>query len=347
MVFDNGFRALDKVSVRAEPGQFVTLLGPSGCGKTTLLRLIAGFLSPTEGSVVMDGTDVGALPPEKRDTAMVFQSYALFPHMTVEGNITFGLKQKKLPKSEQRERVDDALSYVSLESQRDKRPAALSGGQQQRVALARAMAMRPAVILYDEPLSNLDAKLREQVRFELRRLQRDYGFTAIYVTHDQAEALAMSDVIYLMNEGKIVQSGPPEKIYNHPTNRFVADFLGVANVFEATVLSSEGTRHQVDTPFGKLDVESDAAPAASRIYMCWRPEDARLVADLEGINSFELKVTESVFLGNLTDVFGHLPGAPDETFRVQFLQFGRAADSGESMQLSIAPEHLRFLEPVE
>lgn len=347
MVYDNGFQALHEVSVSAEAGEFITLLGPSGCGKTTLLRLIAGFLQPTEGTIRLGEEDITGLPPEKRDTAMVFQSYALFPHMTAVGNIQFGLKQQRLPKPEQLDRIEKSLAAVSLEDQRDKRPVALSGGQQQRVALARALAMRPSVVLFDEPLSNLDAKLREQVRFELRALQREFGFTAVYVTHDQAEALAMSDVVYLMNRGRIVQHGPPEAIYRRPNSRFVADFLGVANIFEGRVLSNSGSRYSVSSPFGELDVESDVPPSAEHLYLCWRPEDARLTSSQSGgQNHFDLRVTESVFLGNLTDVFGHPTDAEDTTVRVQLLQHGRV-EPGTTISVAIDPANIRFLEPIE
>jgi iron(III) transport system ATP-binding protein len=345
MVFDNGFRALHEVSLEAQAGQFVTLLGPSGCGKTTLLKLVAGFLQPTSGSIRMNGAEITHLPPEKRDTAIVFQSYALFPHMTVADNITFGLEQQKLPRDERHKRLEDALVNVSLETQRDKRPAALSGGQQQRVALARALAMRPGLTLYDEPLSNLDAKLREQVRFELRTLQRDHGFTALYVTHDQAEALAMSDVIYLLNEGRVVQAGAPHDIYSRPVNRFVADFLGVANVFQAQVVDGgDRGEYKVESPFGVLKVHSDEAPASAAVHMCWRPEHARLVGPSDDAdNTFTLNVTETVFLGNLTDVVGHVDAAPDLPLRVQMLGH-KAVSGGDPIRLSLAPSDLRFLE---
>lgn len=345
MVFENGFQALKKVSVEARAGEFITLLGPSGCGKTTLLKLIAGFLTPSEGHIAMNDQDITALPPEKRDTAMVFQSYALFPHMTVSDNITFGLKQKRLAKQEQVSRLEDVLGYVSLETQKDKQPKGLSGGQQQRVALARALAMRPSVILFDEPLSNLDAKLREQVRFEIRKLQRDHGFTAIYVTHDQAEALAMSDKIYLMNEGQVVQAGSPQEIYHHPNNRFVADFLGVANLFVADIIQDNGNGdYQISCPFGLFNVQSDKAPTAKQVHMCWRPEDAKQVAP-NTANSFELEVLETVFLGNLTDVFAKIPGQ-NESYRAQFLQY-QNLKAGSIINVALEPHHLHFLESTE
>ena len=344
MVFDNGFQALDDVSVVAERGQFVTLLGPSGCGKTTLLRLIGGFLEPTAGQIWLEGEDVTKLPPEKRDTTMVFQSYALFPHMTVGDNVEFGLRQKKLPRAERRERVEEALAYVSLQSQRSKRPEALSGGQQQRVALARALATRAGVVLYDEPLSNLDAKLREQVRFELRKLQRDHGFTAIYVTHDQAEALAMSDVIYVMNGGRIVQEGHPEEIYDKPRNRFVADFLGVANIASGTVKGPEGDGHRIRCEFGEIMVTGDEGDPPEQVEVSWRPEDSVVVDEgFKGPNVFELKVIETVFLGNLTDIIGEVTGKPGQQFRVQVLRHAHG-DLGSVIHVYIAPDRFRILE---
>ncbi len=348
MVFDNGFQALDDVSVEAAPGEFVTLLGPSGCGKTTLLRLVGGFLEPTQGRIWLGSLDVTPVPPEKRDTAMVFQSYALFPHMTVDDNIDFGLRRKKLAKADRRDRVEEVVGYVSLESQRRKRPEALSGGQQQRVALARALATRAGVILFDEPLSNLDAKLREQVRFELRRLQREHGFTALYVTHDQAEALAMSDTVYVMNGGRVIQSGPPEDIYDRPRNRFVAGFLGVANVIQGTVSSRDGNGYRVDTGLGELLVSSngDEEPPGE-VELSWRPEDTEFVdADYVGDNVFDLKVTESVFLGNLIDVVGIVPGLTNEPIRAQLMRH-TAVDVGSVLRTRIPPERLRILEPEE
>ncbi|MDO7655790.1 MAG: ABC transporter ATP-binding protein, partial [Paracoccaceae bacterium] len=199
------FTALSDVSIDVQPKEFVTLLGPSGCGKTTLLKLISGFLEPTDGVIKIGGLDVTHVPPEKRDTALCFQSYALFPHLTVKENLEFGPRQKKVSSSERKARIDDVSEKLDLTAQLDKLPNQLSGGQQQRVSLGRALTMRPSVILFDEPLSNLDAKLRDQVRIEIRRIQKEYGLTAIYVTHDQAEALSMSDRIVVLNDGRVEQ----------------------------------------------------------------------------------------------------------------------------------------------
>ncbi len=345
MIYDNGFQALTDVSLSIEAGEFVTLLGPSGCGKTTLLKLIAGFLTPTTGQIHMHGKDITQMPPEKRDTAMVFQSYALFPHMTVHENMTFGPKQKRVPKPDRDKRADDVLTYVSMESQRDKYPKALSGGQQQRVALGRALAMQPSVILFDEPLSNLDAKLREQVRFEIRKLQHDQNFTAVYVTHDQSEALAMSDRIYLMRDGQIEQSGAPHELYTRPRNQFVATFLGIANTFVADVRAQKRTGlYEVDTPFGPMHVESAAAPVNERVYMCWRPENAQLVQpNGQQTNVIKLKANECVFLGNVTDIMAHLPDAPDTTYRVQLPRYN-PVPNGSDFHIMLNPQDIYFLE---
>jgi iron(III) transport system ATP-binding protein len=227
--------AVDHVFIEIERGELVTLLGPSGCGKTTTLRLIAGFEFPTQGIISLDGKVINDEPPHKRDMSMVFQSYAIFPHLSVYENMAYGLKVQRLPKDEVRERVAKALELVELTGLENRAPNQLSGGQQQRVALARALVMEPKVLLMDEPLSNLDAKLREQMRTEIRLIQKRLGITSVYVTHDQVEAMTLSDRIVVMNEGKIEQIGPPTEIYRQPRTRFVADFIGRANFVEATV----------------------------------------------------------------------------------------------------------------
>lgn len=227
--------AVDHVFIEIERGELVTLLGPSGCGKTTTLRLIAGFEFPTQGTILLDGKVINDEPPHKRDMSMVFQSYAIFPHLSVYENMAYGLKVQRLPKNEVRERVARALDLVELTGLENRAPNQLSGGQQQRVALARALVMEPKVLLMDEPLSNLDAKLREQMRTEIRLIQKRLGITSVYVTHDQVEAMTLSDRIVVMNEGKIEQIGPPTEIYRRPQTRFVADFIGRANFVEATV----------------------------------------------------------------------------------------------------------------
>ncbi|MFQ3566655.1 MAG: ABC transporter ATP-binding protein [Aggregatilineales bacterium] len=232
---DGTVAAVDDVSLDIYSGEFVTLLGPSGCGKTTTLRLIAGFETPTSGTILLDGQDITLQPPNKRDMALVFQNYALFPHMSVYDNIAYGLQTRGMRKQEIRRKVDEALSLMGLSGLGARRPNQLSGGQQQRVALARSLVMEPAILLFDEPLSNLDAKLRVQMRGEIHRLQRRLNITSIYVTHDQIEAMALSDRIVVMNAGKIEQIGTPEMIYRHPSTRFVADFIGRANFLEVPV----------------------------------------------------------------------------------------------------------------
>lgn len=229
------FYAVHDVNLSIEPGSFVTLLGPSGCGKTTTLRMIAGFESPDEGEIFLGGEPINALTPNKRDTAMVFQSYALFPHYNVFDNVAYGLRLRKVPAQEIRQRVTDILALVELSGMEQRMTNQLSGGQQQRVALARALVVEPGVLLFDEPLSNLDAKLRVQMRTEIRRIQQQLGITAIYVTHDQSEAMAISDSIILMQKGVIAQMGSPSEIYYHPNSEFVADFIGECNFLKGTI----------------------------------------------------------------------------------------------------------------
>jgi spermidine/putrescine transport system ATP-binding protein len=231
-----GHKALESINVSIEEKEFFTLLGPSGCGKTTLLRMIAGFEHPTTGEIRLHGKDVAPLPPRERPVNMVFQNYALFPHLTVAQNVAFGLEMLNWKRADIAARVDETLSLVKLGSFRGRKPAQLSGGQQQRVALARALAPRPQVLLLDEPLSALDLKLRKEMQFELKRLQRETGITFILVTHDQEEALAMSDRLAVMNTGRIQQIGTPEEIYDDPANRFVADFIGEANLIPGAAL---------------------------------------------------------------------------------------------------------------
>ncbi len=246
------FKAVDSVNLTIEPGEFVTLLGPSGCGKTTTLRMIAGFESPDEGEIYLGDEAINALTPNKRDTAMVFQSYALFPHMTIFDNVAYGLKLRKVPKDEIKKKVFDMLDLVGLEGMENRYTNQLSGGQQQRVALARALVVEPGVLLFDEPLSNLDAKLRVQMRTEIRRIQQQLGITAIYVTHDQSEAMAISDNIILMKKGVIAQMGSPKEIYYHPNSEFVADFIGECNFLKGKISASR--QGEADVNVNGVDV---------------------------------------------------------------------------------------------
>src|ERR1700685_920190 len=233
--FDD-FTAVDGISVEIRPGEFFSLLGPSGCGKTTTLRMVAGFEPPSGGKIMLDGVDVGSWPPSRRNVNTVFQSYALFPFLTVAENVAFGMKYKSVPKSERDKRVAEALELVQLTGFEKRRPNQLSGGQQQRVALARALVLRPAVLLLDEPLGALDARIRKQLRVELKAVQEEVGITFVFVTHDQEEALSMSDRVAVMSKGKIEQIGTPSEVYEDPATVFVADFLGISNLMDGSVV---------------------------------------------------------------------------------------------------------------
>ena len=270
--------ALDEVSVGIRENEFFTLLGPSGCGKTTLLRLIAGFDHPTAGAILLDGADISALPPFRRPVNTVFQSYALFPHMTVADNIGFGLKMQDKPKEEVARAVDDMLRLVRMEELKNRQTSQISGGQQQRVALARALAPHPKVLLLDEPLSALDLKLRKEMQIELKRLQHETGITFIFVTHDQEEALTMSDRVAVMNRGRILQVGPPREIYDHPAERFVANFIGDTNFLEAEIVSAAPGEATVRLSSGRTvrATAPDGSTPAGKVTVVIRPEHARL-----------------------------------------------------------------------
>jgi iron(III) transport system ATP-binding protein len=272
--------AVDNVSLEIREGELVTLLGPSGCGKTTCLRMVSGFEIPTAGKVFFGDTDVTNLPPDQRDSAMVFQNYAIFPHLTVADNVGFGLSVRKMPKPEIAQKVDAILDLVGLAGMGKRMPDQLSGGQQQRVALARAIVNEPRVLLFDEPLSNLDAKLREQMRLEIRRIQQHLGITAIYVTHDQSEAMAISDRIVIMNEGRIEQDGSPREIYERPNSAFVADFIGKVNFVEGSVVASRSGQVDVDVWGQVITVEQQQnLQAGTRVKLVLRPEAIHLGDD--------------------------------------------------------------------
>ena len=296
------FRAVDQVNLQIKKGEIVSLLGSSGCGKTTTLRMIAGLLKPTKGQIKIAGVDVTALPPYKRDISMVFQNYALFPHMTVLDNVMYGLKNKKIyDKKTMREKADAVLSVVQLTGQEHKYPRQLSGGQQQRVSLARAMAVHPKVILFDEPLSNLDAKLRVQTRVEIRNLLKQAGITALYVTHDQEEALTISDRIAIMHQGHIEQVSEPLELYNVPKTTFVAGFIGQANLFSGKV-ETEGDRTWFRTEDGMqiLTTISSSQVEQSEKSLIVRPENVIITKQQSELdNCFLGKVVEKQFLGNM------------------------------------------------
>jgi putrescine transport system ATP-binding protein len=269
------FAAVDQLSLDIFPGEFFALLGPSGCGKTTLLRLIAGFEQPSSGRILLDGVHLGPVPPHRRPVNMMFQSYALFPHLTVEGNIAFGLKQEGLPKAEIARRVADMLALVKLESFGRRKPHELSGGQRQRVALARSLVKRPRVLLLDEPMAALDKKLRGETQFELMDLQRKLGLTFVIVTHDQSEAMTLADRIAVMDRGRLMQVAPPAEIYEQPNSRWVADFIGNINLFEGHVGAAADTIE--GTALGRLRVAGkiNAEPHAT-VWVAVRPEKIRL-----------------------------------------------------------------------
>ncbi len=299
------FTALDHVSMEIKEGEFMTFLGPSGCGKTTCLRLISGFEQPTTGEVRIAGRDVTFDPPYKRDVNQVFQSYALFPHLTVYENIAFGLRMKKLPPAEIKEKVERDIALTSLQGMEDRKPAQLSGGQRQRVALARAIVCEPKVLLLDEPLSALDARLRTQMRLELKKLQKSLGITFIFVTHDQEEALTMSDRVAVINRGKVEQIGTAAEIYHRPETRFVASFIGETNIVEAQVLE-QGEGRLLCRLEGGLDlwIRGNNSKTGDKMLVSVRPEKIRLSGQqpAEGDNVFKARVSSEVFKGAVDDM---------------------------------------------
>jgi putative spermidine/putrescine transport system ATP-binding protein len=300
-------------------GELVCLLGPSGCGKTTTLRMIAGFLVPDAGVVEIDGTDVTALPPERRPTAMVFQNYALWPHMSVFDNVAFGLKVRKVAKAEITERVEEMLELVNLTHHVRSRPGRISGGEQQRVALARALVQRPAVLLLDEPLSNLDAKLRVRVREDIRAIQQRLGITTVVVTHDQDEALSMSDRVAVMNAGRIEQFSTPTELYRWPATGFVGGFVGAMNTYPGTLEAD------VAVLAGGVRVPLDTGSAEGGTEIGVRPEDVVLTHDLTGTDA---SVTRVVPRGHFTEVVAQLAGAEAQVVRAYL---GNDATSGEGL----------------
>ena len=289
------FYAVNNVSLDIEPGSFVTLLGPSGCGKTTTLRMIAGFESPDEGGIYLGGEKIDELTPDKRDTAMVFQSYALLPHYNIFDNVAYGLKLRKMPKDVIKQKVTDILELVGLSGMEARMTNQLSGGQQQRVALARALVVEPGVLLFDEPLSNLDAKLRVSMRTEIRRIQQKAGITAVYVTHDQSEAMSISDKIIIMNAGKIAQMGTPHEIYYHPVSEFVADFIGDANFLKGKLVRHEENVDVIEVNGKEVKVGStgDRLAVGTDTTIVLRPESTVLCD--EGVLPCEVIV--STFMG--------------------------------------------------
>jgi spermidine/putrescine ABC transporter ATP-binding subunit len=293
---------VNRAAFSIEEGELFTLLGPSGCGKTTLLRLIAGFNAPEEGEIRFDGARVNDLPPDERGIGMVFQNYALWPHMTVFENVAYGLKLRKLARAEIAQRVAGVLEKVKLSGLGERYPGQLSGGQQQRVALARALVLNPRILLLDEPLSNLDAKIRIQVRAEIRKLQKELGITTIYVTHDQEEALTLSDRIAVFNQGIVQQVGPPKELYERPANRFVADFIGINNMIEGSIeaLDARGRGLRVRTALGELSALFDERfKPGDRCVLCVRPENASVDGEAgAGRNVLKGRIAFAAYMGN-------------------------------------------------
>lgn len=349
---------LRDVRLTVRRGEFMTLLGPSGCGKTTTLRIVAGFERPDSGRVLLDGVDVTDQPPYERDVHTVFQHYALFPHLDVAGNIAFGMRMDKVPEDEIRRRIPEALAMVKLAGFEDRRVSSMSGGQMQRVALARAIAGRPAILLLDEPLGALDLKLRKEMQLELKNLQKRLGFAFVYVTHDQEEAMTMSDRIAVFNLGRIEQVGTPGEIYEAPKTSFVADFIGGANIYSAEVLAGAPGRahlriegeHEVDVP---LDPGESLPPVGKRVKIAIRPERVKVYYKDElpfGALRFDATLKDSVFLGDGCQIYlEFLKGAPEKLL-VAMAGGDRYAvhdDLGVPAIAAVSPEDVYILEPDE
>lgn len=333
-------RAVDGISLDVDEGEFLTLLGPSGCGKTTTMRMIAGFEEPDDGSILLRGDDVVGVPPNKREVNMCFQHYALFPHMNVAKNIGYGLRLKKVAKQERDRRVAEMLALVRLEGHEERKPGQLSGGQQQRIALARALVNRPAALLLDEPLGALDVKLRKQMQLELKRIQHELGTTFVYVTHDQDEALSMSDRIAVMNQGVIEQLGTPRDVYEQPSTPFVADFVGVLNAMDVRVDEiSEGDLVMKVSERDRIVVPGDAATGDAAVggslLVAVRPERVEIVggtaAVSDGGSHLSGTVGQVVYLGTLTQF--HVDTSIGERLVVHHLSDDRSSEIGEGDQV--------------
>jgi spermidine/putrescine transport system ATP-binding protein len=337
--------AVDSIDLDIAGAEFFSLLGPSGCGKTTTLRMIAGFEQPTEGRILLDGVDVAYTPPHKRNVNTVFQNYALFPHLNVFDNVAFGLRRAKRPKDELRRRVGEALELVQLSGFERRKSSQLSGGQQQRVALARALVLNPAVLLLDEPLGALDAKLRKALQIELKTLQQEVGITFLYVTHDQEEALTMSDRLAVMNGGRVEQIGAPQDVYEDPETLFVADFLGVSNLMDATGRGSVDGRCRVDIGRFELDAGGGPSDVSGPAKVVIRPERVELEpheAD-SGPNRLPGMVERVVYVGSAVQVLVRV--ATGETLQAQVTNTGRDLpyQQGTPVQLHLPVEALRVL----
>jgi len=339
------FQAVRGIDVDIPGGEFFSLLGPSGCGKTTTLRMIAGFEEPTRGKILLDGVDVAHVAPHKRPVNTVFQSYALFPFMSVWDNVAFGLKYASSTKEETRRRVGEALALVEMEQRSNQKPVTLSGGQQQRVALARALVLGPKVLLLDEPLGALDAKLRRSLKVELKALQEQVGITFLYVTHDQEEALTMSDRLAVMRHGKVVQIGGPHEVYEEPADTYVADFLGVSNLMEVDMIElGPGRRCQLKLGDSVLQAEHGGDGATGRSRAVIRPERVRVEEfGSEGPNRVPAMVERLVYLGSATQVILRLAAGPDLQALLQNDGTGERLAQGTPVHVFLAPEALRVL----
>jgi spermidine/putrescine transport system ATP-binding protein len=339
--------AVDGIDLDMPPGEFFSLLGPSGCGKTTTLRLIAGFERPDEGQILLDGADMAQTPPHKRNVNTVFQNYALFPHLNVYDNVAFGLRYKDVSKQDARGRVLDALSLVRLEGLEKRRPSQLSGGQQQRVALARALVLNPAVLLLDEPLGALDAKLRKALQIELKALQEEVGITFVYVTHDQEEALTMSDRLAVMSNGRVEQIGTPSEVYEEPRTAYVADFLGVSNLMDARAEGMNGGgRCRLRLGEFELTAERGESDARGEAKVVIRPERVRLEdGGATGENRVPGMVERVVYVGSIMQVMVHL--APGQTIQAWVQNQGGGSlpyQQGSAVTVHLPADALRVLQ---
>ena len=341
--------ALNGVSLELTPGELFTLLGPSGCGKTTLLRIVAGLLAQDAGSVSFDGVPVDSIPPYRRNIGVVFQSYAIFPHLTVRQNIAYGLRARRMDAARSAAKVLEAARMVQMEPLLDRMPAALSGGQQQRVVLARALVIEPRLLLMDEPLSNLDARLRVEMRTVIRRLQQALGITTLYVTHDQEEALAISDTIAVMDHGQVLQTGAPWALYGAPRNRFVAEFLGGMNVLRGRLRAGPGAAGaEVETDFGQWTVAVDGAVADGAVWLGVRPESLRLEPPSDATsrwNQVTGTVTEVDYLGAVARYQVAVPPEVSLTVEVHDPDFQTLRRVGDELRLWCDPAKVRLLAP--
>ncbi|MBY5775363.1 ABC transporter ATP-binding protein [Rhizobium leguminosarum] len=339
------FHAVNDISLAIPKGEFLSLLGPSGCGKTTTLNMIAGFQEPTAGQIQIRGKNQVGVPPERRNIGLVFQNYALFPHMTVAQNVGFGLKMKGVTRMETDQAVQAALRSVHLEGLENRYPKELSGGQQQRTALARAIAPKPSVLLLDEPLSNLDQKLREAMRVELKEIQEKLGMTFVYVTHDQEEAMAMSDRVVVMAKGVIAQEGRPEEIYNNPSTSFVADFIGKSNILPIMRNELGSDRTRVSINGGKLSLKVPDGHSDAK-FCCIRPEDVRMVDDANSAlveeNVLDGTIVKIVNLGAHLDVWTVVDGDLTLKSQVRSVQAG-SIRAGKRVSLSVSPAAIKLL----